>query len=67
MRTEDLPLQVFNHAVWPADSDLSEWVHRSNRGSQYLSLTYTDRLAELGNASATPKQYAPAKAAGSTM
>jgi transposase InsO family protein len=48
MRTEDLPLQAFNHAVWQADSDLSELIHHSDRGSQYLSLTYTDRLAELG-------------------
>jgi putative transposase len=48
MSTEDLPLQAFNHAVWQADSDLSELVHHSDRGSQYLSLIYTDRLAELG-------------------
>ncbi len=48
MRTEDLPLQAFNHAVWQSDTDLSELVHHSDRGSQYLSLTYTDRLAELG-------------------
>jgi putative transposase len=48
MRTEDLPLQAFNHAVWQSDSDLSELVHHSDRGSQYLSLAYTDRLAELG-------------------
>ena len=48
MRTEDLPLQAFNHAVWQADSDLSGLVHHSDRGSQYLSLAYTDRLAELG-------------------
>jgi transposase InsO family protein len=34
MRTEDLPLQAFNHAVWQSDSDLSELVHHSNRGSQ---------------------------------
>ncbi|WP_242603478.1 IS3 family transposase, partial [Mycolicibacterium thermoresistibile] len=48
MRTEDLPLEAFNHAVWHSDSDLSELIHHSDRGSQYLSLTYTDRLAELG-------------------
>ncbi|APE14135.1 transposase [Mycobacterium sp. WY10] len=48
MRTEDLPLQAFNHAVWQSDSDLSELIHHSDRGSQYLSLTYTDRLAQLG-------------------
>lgn len=48
MRTEDLPLQAFNHAVWQSHSDLSELVHHSDRGSQYLSLAYTDRLVELG-------------------
>jgi transposase InsO family protein len=42
------PLQAFNHAVWQTNSDLSELIHHSDRGSQYLSLTYTDRLAELG-------------------
>ncbi|PBJ36928.1 IS3 family transposase [Mycobacterium avium] len=48
MRTEDLPLQAFNHAVWQTNSNLSELIHHSDRGSQYLSLAYTDRLAELG-------------------
>ena len=48
MRTEDLPLQAFEHAVWQSNSDLSELIHHSDRGSQYLSLAYTDRLAELG-------------------
>jgi putative transposase len=48
MRTGDLPLQAFEHAVWQVDSDLSELIHHSDRGSQYLSLAYTDRLAELG-------------------
>jgi putative transposase len=48
MRTEDLPLQAFNHAVWQTNSDLSELIHHSDRGSQYLSLAYSDRLAELG-------------------
>ena len=47
MRTEELPLQAFNHAVWQSNSDLSELVHHSDR-VQYLSLAYTDRLAELG-------------------
>lgn len=47
-RTEDLPLQAFNHVVWQSHSDLFELVHHSDRGFQYLSLAYTDRLAELG-------------------
>jgi putative transposase len=44
----ELPLQAFNHAVWQSDSTLSELIHHSDRGSQYLSLAHTDRLAELG-------------------
>ncbi len=34
MRTEDLPLPAFNHAVWHSNTDLSELVHHSDRGSQ---------------------------------
>ncbi|EUA23987.1 integrase core domain protein [Mycobacterium xenopi 4042] len=34
--------------LWQANADLSELVHHSDRGSQYLSLVYTDRLGELG-------------------
>jgi hypothetical protein len=48
MRTDGLPSQTFNHAVWQTNSNLSELIHHSARGSQYLSLTCTDRLAELG-------------------
>ena len=48
MRTADLPLQAFEHAVWQTNPILSELVHHSDRGSQYLSLAYSDRLAELG-------------------
>nr|WP_232016816.1 IS3 family transposase [Gordonia insulae] len=48
MRTEDLPLPAFDHAVWQANTDLSGLTHHSDHGSQYLSLAYTDRLIELG-------------------
>ena len=48
MRTEDLPLQAFNHAVWQQNTDLSGLTHHSDHGSNYLSLAYTDRLIELG-------------------
>ena len=34
MRTEDLPLQAFNHAVWQSDTDLSGLTHHSDRGAQ---------------------------------
>ena len=48
MRTEDLPLQAFNHAVWQSNSDLFELVIIPTADGQYLSLAYTDRLLELG-------------------
>ncbi|WP_255728132.1 IS3 family transposase [Mycobacterium sp. IDR2000157661] len=34
MRTEDLPLQAFDHAVWQSNTDLSKLIHHSDRGSQ---------------------------------
>ncbi len=34
--------------MWQENTDLSELIHHSDRGSQYLSLAYTDRLTELG-------------------
>jgi putative transposase len=48
MAAEDLPLQAFNHAVWQSNTDLSELIHHSDRGSQYFSLAHTDRLVEPG-------------------
>lgn len=48
MATDVLPLPAFAHAVWSADTDLSGLVHHSDRGSQYVSLRYTEQLAELG-------------------
>lgn len=48
MRTEELPLPAFDHAVWQTNSDLSGLTHHSDHGSQYLSIAYTDRLVELG-------------------
>lgn len=34
MRTEDLPLPAFDHAVWQANTDLSGLTHHSDHGSQ---------------------------------
>ena len=48
MRTEDLPFQTFNNTVWQSHTNPSGLTHHSDHGSQYLSLTYTDRLIELG-------------------
>jgi hypothetical protein len=39
MRTEHLPLQPFKHAVWQADSDLSELAHHPDHGSPPLPAT----------------------------
>jgi putative transposase len=48
MRTE-LVLNAFEMAVWARKPHLRDGlVHHSDRGSQYTSICYTDRLAELG-------------------
>ena len=43
----DLALDALEQAVH-ARSDLSQLVHHSDRGVQYLSIRYTERLAEAG-------------------
>ena len=48
MRTEDLPLVALEAAAWARTGSLDQLIHHSDRGSQYLSVRYTDRLAELG-------------------
>jgi transposase InsO family protein len=48
LRTEDLPLEALDMAAFTVTDDLSGLVHHSDRGSQYVSIRYTDRLAELG-------------------
>jgi putative transposase len=48
MRTEDLPLVALETAAWARVGSLDQLIHHSDRGSQYLSIRYTDRLAELG-------------------
>jgi transposase InsO family protein len=35
-------------AIWQRRSDLDGLVHHSDRGSQYLAIRYTERLAEAG-------------------
>ena len=51
----DLALDALDHALWQrrrdaADqpADLAGLIHHSDRGVQYLSIRYTDRLAEVG-------------------
>jgi transposase InsO family protein len=43
----DLALDALEQALW-ARPDTNRLVHHSDRGSQYLSIRYTERLAEAG-------------------
>jgi putative transposase len=48
LRTE-LALDALEQALYDRQADASDGlIHHSDRGGQYLSLTYTDRLAEAG-------------------
>jgi len=47
MRT-DLPLEVLEMALWQRDVQDGQLVHHSDRGSQHLSVRYTERLVEAG-------------------
>jgi putative transposase len=47
MRT-DLPLDALEMALWQRDVQAGQLVHHSDRGAQYLSVRYTERLAEAG-------------------
>jgi putative transposase len=51
LRADILPLQALDMAAWQAGGDLAGLVHHADHGSNYLSLVYTARIAELG---ATP-------------
>jgi putative transposase len=44
----DLALDALEMAIWRRREDLGGLVHHSDRGSQYLSIRYTERLAEAG-------------------
>jgi len=44
----DLALDALEMAIWSRKGDLDGLVHHSDRGSQYLSIRYTERLAEAG-------------------
>ena len=50
MRTA-LPLEALEMAIWTrqrAGSRLDERIHHGDRGSKYVSIRYTERLAETG-------------------
>lgn len=44
----DLALDALEMAIWQRRGDLQGLVHHSDRGSQYLAIRYTERLAEAG-------------------
>ena len=44
----DLALDALEMAIWRRQGELDGLVHHSDRGSQYLSIRYTERLAEAG-------------------
>jgi putative transposase len=44
----DLAIDALEMAIWRRQEDLQGLVHHSDRGSQYLSIRYTERLAEAG-------------------
>ena len=46
----DLALDALEMAIWRRRAHLAGLVHHSDRGSQYLSIRYTERLAEAGAA-----------------
>jgi putative transposase len=49
MRT-DLPLDALEMALWQRDVQRGQLIHHSDRGTQYLSIRYTERLIEAGAA-----------------
>jgi putative transposase len=46
----DLALDALEMAIWHRQAQLAGLVHHSDRGGQYLSIRYTERLAEAGAA-----------------
>jgi putative transposase len=46
--TTDLPLDALERAIWTRDERLEPLVHHFDRGAQYTSIRYTDRLVEAG-------------------
>jgi putative transposase len=44
----DLALDALEMAIWRRHAQLEGLVHHSDRGSQYLAIRYTERLAEAG-------------------
>lgn len=53
LKADVLPLQALNMAAFNARGSLDELVHHADHGSNYLSIVYTDRIAELGATAST--------------
>ncbi|WP_072340800.1 IS3 family transposase [Actinomyces urinae] len=48
MTTEALPLEALEQAIMNARQNLSNLVHHSDHGSQYTSITYSEKLTDYG-------------------
>jgi putative transposase len=48
LKPDMLPLHALNMAAWNVSDDLTGVINHSDRGSNYVSLDYTDRIIELG-------------------
>jgi putative transposase len=46
--TTDLPLDALEMAIWARDDRIENLVHHSDRGTQYTSIRYTERLIDAG-------------------
>lgn len=55
LKTEDLPLQALDIAVRNVSDNLTGLVQHLDRGSNSASLTYTDRIVELGGGAPTAR------------
>ena len=48
LKAEVLPLQALEMAAWQSGGNLDGLIHHSDHGSNYMSMVYTSRVAELG-------------------
>lgn len=48
MRTHALSLEALEHALNTATTGIADLVHHCDRGSQYVAIAYTERLAAAG-------------------
>lgn len=53
LTTQTLPLEALNQAIATATGTLAHLVHHSDRGSQYVSIAYSDRLKDMGISAST--------------